>query len=206
MAPCGKPVLQTKRRCGFTLIEVLLVVVVVGILAAVVVGSFTGADKQQELRGYVERLTLRIEMARDKAIQSNREWGLYVDEEGIRFVQFDPINLDWMQQFSSAFEAEEFAEQVELEAKVESFAGVELNQDSFFSHSDNGFDLDADKKSNKQKDDQSRFPDIVLFSSGEVTPFKITVAAKEFDAQPWFIFSDGFTRAKFSREEFAGEL
>ena len=85
-----------QRGSGFTLIEILVVVLVVAILMGVVVGSFTGVDKEQELQGFAERLALRIELARDKALQSNKEWGVYIDEDGIRFAEFDEVNEEWL--------------------------------------------------------------------------------------------------------------
>ena len=46
------------------------------------------------------------------------------------------------------------------------------------------------------EDDQSATPDIVLFSSGETTPFEISVEPSLFESAAWQLHSDGFTRTQ----------
>ena len=75
---------------GFTLLELLVVITLVAILTGTVVLGFAGADTQQEIRGFAQRFAYRIELARQQALQRNREWGVYVEEQGYRFAEFDP--------------------------------------------------------------------------------------------------------------------
>lgn len=168
---------MTRIHTGFTLIEVLVVVVVVSILMSVVVSSFTGVDAEQELRGYAERLALRIELARDKAVQTNREWGVYVDEEGVRFAEYDEINVEWVQRADRPFTQESYSADLTFEAKVEDAVTLTAENDD---------DLP---------------PTIVLFSSGETTPFELSIEHKDWQSQPWLLASDGFTRTELTRPE-----
>ncbi len=75
---------------AFTLVELLVVLVLVGILASTVILGFTGADTEQRLKGNAQNLADTIELARQYALQRNREWGLYVQPDSVRFVEFDP--------------------------------------------------------------------------------------------------------------------
>ncbi|MEM7079819.1 MAG: type II secretion system minor pseudopilin GspH [Pseudomonadota bacterium] len=164
-------------RHGFTLIEVLVVVVVVGIMAGVVVASFGSQDREQALQGYVERLGVRIEMARDRALQRNREWGFYVEDEGLRFAEFDGPNQRWVDLTQRPFRAEAYAAEVELSVKVDQYQNA------------------------TRKPDEEEIPDVILYSSGETTPFRITVEPREWEARHWYLASDGFTRTELEREE-----
>ena len=168
---------------GFTLIEILVVVVVIGIALSVVIGSFTSTDREQAFQGYAERLSLKIEMARDKALQRNREWGMYVDEEGVRFSEFDESSGEWVEQSQRPYNAEPFGSTLEFKTKVEAFAGLPTNDD------------EPDTRREKQ-----RIPDIVIFSSGEVTPFEILLTPKDWETRAWQLASDGFTRVALERE------
>ena len=168
---------RTRKTAGFTLIEILVVVLVVSILMGVVVGSFTGVDQEQSFRGYAERLALRIEMARDKALQANREWGVYLDRDGVRFAEFDEINGEWVARADKPFNGERYDTSVEFQVKVEALDGTLPTGE----------------------DEDNPIPDIVLFSSGEVTPFEIIISPLEWQTRAWLLRSDGFTRTTLER-------
>ena len=199
---------STHKLRGFTLVEILVVVVLVAIAMSVVVGSFTGVDQQQELHGYMERLTLRLELARDKAMQNNREWGVYVDHEGVRFAEFDEINGRWDLRAERPFKHEEYSLSLEFRVEVESFAGINIADANVFANKSDGLEglggglgggLGRGTKQSNNSREELGFPDLVIFSSGETTPFTIIAEPKEWRSEPWQIASDGFTRAALTR-------
>ncbi len=175
---------------GFTLIEILVVVVVVSIAMSVVVATFGGSDRSQEYTGYMQRLALKVEMARDKAVQRNREWGLHVSEEGLSFSEYDAVNQLWVVQSQRPFNASEFARQLEFSIEVEAFAGIDVSAETFAQPAEDDYSLEGDA------DEEADFPDVVFFSSGEVTPFELTAEPRDWTAQPLVLASDGFSRAK----------
>ncbi len=184
---------------GFTLIEVLIVVLLISILMAMVVGSFTGADREQELRGYAERLALRIELARDKALQANREWGIYIDDEGARFAIFDEVNGTWMPQSGRHFIPEAFSRYVEFDVEVEAYeAELFTAPDDDFG---GGLDFAPGLSSAADDAGEEEPPTIVLFSSGETTPFTILLSPREWRTNPWQLSSDGFSRTEVQRAD-----
>jgi general secretion pathway protein H len=165
---------KTSKQSGFSLIELLVVVSIAGIVLSVVILGFTGADREQELKGTVERMTLRLEMARQYALQRNREWGMYVSENDYSFAELDPLSGEWIKQEYKPFIARENFDQVVLRVKTEGFDPALLG---------------ADRKT---------LPQIILFSSGEVTPFDLIVEP-EWDTPMWIISSDGISDAMAER-------
>lgn len=165
------------RTRGFTLIEVLVVVVMVGVIMSVVVGAFASGNANFEIEGYVERMALRFELGRDRAIQSNREWGIYVERDEISFAEFDPITEQWLPVALKQFNDEGNPLNLRFDAKVEAFA-------------------------EQLQSDDEELPDIILFSSGETSPFQLSMSAEdnEQDVAPWRLHSDGFTRTAWDRE------
>jgi general secretion pathway protein H len=78
---------QLRQQAGFTLLELLVVVSLVSILTGVVVLGFTGADTQQEVKGFAQRFAFRVELARQRSLNRNREWGIYIGEQDYRFAE-----------------------------------------------------------------------------------------------------------------------
>ena len=171
--------MTSRSQRGFTLIEVLVVVVIIAVLMGVIVAGFVGADKEQSFRGFAERMALRVEMARDRAIQTNHEWGVFVEPESIRFAEFDPVTGEWLDRVERPFKIEQTDDDFRYTVKVESYPG----QDALATSNDD--DL----------------PSIVLFSSGEVTPFTLSIEPYAWQTNAWVLSSDGFSRTSTERDE-----
>lgn len=80
---------------GFTLIEVMLVVVIVGILMGVVVFSLNVQDADRRLLRESERLQADLRFARLLAENDQREIGLEILPDGYRFLDFDRLTQAW---------------------------------------------------------------------------------------------------------------
>ncbi len=85
-----------KRRSGaaygFTLLELLVVLVIVGIIVTMAVLS-VGGREQRRLEEELTRLSVLLQLAKEEAILQSRELGLGLWEYGYRFYQLE-IN-DW---------------------------------------------------------------------------------------------------------------
>lgn len=74
---------RAKHRNGFSLVEMLVVLMVMGLLAGVAVLTLPGDERK--LRGEAERFSARTLAARDEAIVGARPVSLVVSDQGYYF-------------------------------------------------------------------------------------------------------------------------
>ncbi len=166
---------------GFTLLELLVVMAIFLVLTGTVVLGFTGADEEQELRGMAERVGGRIELARQYALQRNREWGVFVESDEYRFAELDTVQGEWIEQAYRPFLADGLTPRIAFRVEIE------------------GFDREQFGVS------EEALPDIILFSSGEVTPFRWYLEPA-WDSQPWVVSSDGLSESRILRDDASGPV
>ena len=85
------------RTHGFTLIEILVAVVIIGIVMSVAVLSLSLAGDDREVRKEVRRLMSLIEVAQTDAMMQGREFGIEIMTGAYRFVEFDVENNRWVE-------------------------------------------------------------------------------------------------------------
>jgi general secretion pathway protein H len=151
---------------GFTLVELLVVIVVLGILAGATVFSLNPGSDQRALQGFAQRMAQRIELARDRAIQNNQEWGLQVREEGYGFLAFDDTSQRWVPQGHKPFQPDEPPSPMTFNLTVENGGFEDIDTRVFA----NG-QVDTVGVTGADKD--KNLPDVVFFSSGEASQFFI---------------------------------
>lgn len=83
------------RSNGFTLIEIMIVVFIVGLMTAAAIISFGGDSRDTELDTEAERLHALIDYAREQAELQTRDYGVRMDRLGYSFVVFNPLTNEW---------------------------------------------------------------------------------------------------------------
>ena len=147
--PTASSTPPTLRVRGFSLIELLVVVVIVGVIALAVTLSVTGGAQRQVQRE-AERFQALAGQACEQAELGGREVGIVVDATGYSF------------QLLGGNEWQDFPGGAELRRRVWSDGmRVALSRE--------GRAVDVSKV-------PSAVPQIVCFSSGELTPFALTLA------------------------------
>ena len=165
------PSITKRAQRAFTLVELMIVMVIVGIIVTTIMVSLGGRDRDQELKGLARELALKLELARQETVQRNREWGLYIEEERYAFAEYDDVEEQWVELAFRPFDSEPLPEGLEVEVEAEGFTAEVL------------------------EDEDAGLPDVVVFSSGEQTPFTIRLRFDE-EREPWVITSDGLSRTR----------
>ena len=169
--------MPVRSASGFSLLEILVVLTVLAILTGTVMLSFTGADAEQALKGSAERMAMRIELARAHSLTRNREWGIYVEDDTYWISEFDPEQRTWVEQTGRPFDDDDLPDLV-------------------------GLSLDLEEYDTLPFEEEDELPQILIFSSGEITPFTILLEP-EWQAAPWRVTSDGLAQVSAARDEAA---
>ena len=177
-----------QRPAGFTLIELMVVLVVVGLLISLVGLSVGGGGERRELEEVTRSLYLRIQAASEQAVMTNREIGVRFRDDGYGFVQLDRDQAQWTPLPRGGLTGASMPEWVELELITD------------------GGEADALET---QEEDQPE-PDLVFFSSGESTAFDLYLwweGADDGSAQ--LLTSDGATGVEWLQpgdQDYRGRL
>jgi len=156
---------QYRRRssAGFTLIEILVVMVIMAIVMAVALLSFGILDDDREIGRDATRLSSLIELARDEATIQGRDLGLEFLRAGYRFVEHDPLTNQWFEILGDdILRPRELSADLELELYLE---------DQRIVLEDEVQETERDEDDNEGLDDY--LPHVLILSSGDVTPFEL---------------------------------
>ena len=165
---------------GFTLFELLVVLGIVGVLAGVVALNFVGADRERNLQTEAFRLAALVELARTEATMRNSRMGLFVEDAEYAFATFDRETRGWVRPEEGPFRLRTAPEGVSFSATAET---LEV------------------PPARPPRAGGRTLPDILIFASGEQTPFTIEVTPA-WGSAPWRVHSDGIQRTAATR---AGE-
>ncbi len=82
-----------KRTAGFTMLEMMIIVVIIGIAAAMAVPSFYNTIPRLKARTEARNILNFIRLARSKAVSGGAQYGVYVDTDNRRYILFkDTLN------------------------------------------------------------------------------------------------------------------
>lgn len=90
-----RPQRAPPRVAGFTLLEVLVVVVIIGILTSMAVVSINVLGGDHEMDEEANRLQAILLQARDDAMLEGRDVGLRIDVRGYDFLRYDGRYERW---------------------------------------------------------------------------------------------------------------
>ena len=173
------------RRAGFTLVELLVVIVILGGLVGLAVLATGSAGSSREVRDEAQRLASLVGLMVDEAVLDSREYGLLVEPRGYRFLHYDEAAGRWRE--SDQRQAQEVPEWMRLELELD---GTPLRLIAPVKREDDrpGLSREADRQ---RRGEPLPEPQVLLLSSGELSPFTLRIIDSRASDGGWQVSSDG---------------
>ncbi len=143
-----------RAGAGFTLVEMLVVVLIIGVISAGVMLSITLTGRDHELEKESDRLLALFTYAREQAELQTREYGVLFQDDGYEFLTYDMRRAAWR----DVFEDEALGAR-----KLPDGLGVKLTVEA------------RPIVLSRPADAKDKTPQVVIFSNGDLTSFAATV-------------------------------
>jgi general secretion pathway protein H len=157
-----------RRAAGFTLLEVLVVLVIIGIIvsAGTVAFSVLGADREAEQQS--QRLWGVLRQAREEAELQGIDVGVFVSDRAYEFLRFDQRKEIWVAIVDDAlYRPRELPEGLDFRMWLETREVV----------------LKPDAVERDDPEESAKWPpQIVVLSSGEIMPFELRIERDQAEA------------------------
>jgi general secretion pathway protein H len=139
---------------GFTLIEIMVVVVIIGVLSAGLLLSVSLTGRDRELEKESDRLLALINYAREQSELQTRQYGIIFQDDNYEFVSYDVHRQLWRDVFEDdVLELRRLPYGLNVKLKVETRPVV----------------------LKKPTDAKDKTPQVMIFSSGDLTQFEVTL-------------------------------
>jgi general secretion pathway protein H len=151
-----RPIGAARGASGFTLLEVLVVVVIIGVITSMAVLSVHVLGGDHEMQQQAERLQAILTQAREDAMLESRDLGLRVDATGFDFLQYDTKNERWhVIDSDPLLRPRALPEGLHVSLRLE--------------------DRDVQLKARQtETETEPIFPHVILQASGDLEPFDLT--------------------------------
>ena len=143
------------RARGFTLLEIMVVILIIGLVSTYVVLKIGGNNRDTHLDQEAERLNALFDYVREQAELQTRDYGLRVNESGYSFVVFDVLGNQWR-----PVDEDDALRERELPGDIEPHVVVE------------GRTIVLDRKKKETEADDFA-PQVMIFANGDLSSFEL---------------------------------
>ncbi len=140
---------------GFTLLELMVVIVIIGIVMSFVTVSIGGDNRAEELGREAKRLAALMDLASDEAVLRSTQLAVRFGDSEYEFYALQ--NNSWLPLADDPqFRLRKLPKGTNLDLELEDSPPLDLDTD-----------------------DDQQMPQVFILSSGEMTPFVLTFSARE---------------------------
>ena len=165
-----------KGQQGFTLIEVMLVIVLVGLMVSVVQFSASGDKAEETLEQSSRRFAGVFDIAAEYGMLNNVELGLMIDKNGYQFLGYDGVTWTDVSE-NELFNRYQLPEGVELVLQLDDLPidDPQLFDTKLFNELQEENDESDFDSGNDSADEQEKklIPQVYMLSGGDITPFSL---------------------------------
>lgn len=174
-----KPVSAWRKFAAFTLLEVMLVILLMGLLASAVVISFVADSTEDKLNTETERFQQAVQFIASQAMLKQQEWGFFISTKEYRFLYFDgsiwlPANEPQLLLPYS------LPDGITAQLELEGLPGSESNLLSQLNWQQD------DTLEETEAEAAPVLPQVFILSSGEISPFQVVFSALTAENKPLY--------------------
>ena len=154
-----------RQSAGFTLIELMVVIVLIGIIFTFAALSLGGDDVAELMEQETRRLVTLMDMASDEAIVRGEELAIHFTDDSYAFLVLG--DAGWVApQDDALLKSHTLPADIELQLEVEGELPLLTMHDP-----------------DEESEDDALVPQVYILSSGEMTPFTVTLRSELSDAR-----------------------
>jgi len=167
------------RKNGFTLIEVMVVIVLVGLMVSVIQFSSSSDKAEETLEFSSKRFAGIFDIAAEYGMLNNIELGLMIDKNGYQFLGYDGTSWTDVSE-NELFSRYQLPEGVELVLQLDDLPieepqlfDTKLFNELQEANDEDDFDPDENRDSDVNIEKKKLIPQVYMLSGGDITPFSL---------------------------------
>lgn len=164
------------KHKGFTLLEVLVVIALIGLIVSVVQFNFSGKRPEDSLKKASSQFVQLFDTAANYGLLNNIELGLYIDKSSYRFLGYDGIKWSEIAQ-QDWLATQEVPEGITLTLTLDDLPIEEpllFDSSVFNDQNEEYLFFKAIEEAKKAEQEKQLIPQVYILSGGDITPFSLT--------------------------------